>query len=342
MNVFCDRHHGDLTYSLQLLFEKRLGWNIYFPIGMDWFYKGFWDIGNPYPNPADTAKQYLGTDDRTWDAYKNLNADYKIEDGIYHVYDPVHRCHIKCITFEKFCELPIDIVISSYPFGHDQTYARLISEYKPQAKQIAQMGNIYQQTEVKNVMCSTLPYPTDKHIVFYHQEFNLDVFRYEKPQNFRKITSFINLLPRVDLYEWAKLNLPDFEFKAYGASTPDGTISSDIGIADIMRQSTFGWHIKPKGDGFGHVIHNWYACGRPIITDIFDYQDKLAGQLLTDELTCIDIHGKSNEQILDRIKHFSQPRENHWMSFNAYNRFRCVVDYDKEFEDIKHFLENLV
>lgn len=343
MNIFSDLHHGDLFYSLQLLFEKRLGYNLYRPIGMDWFNHGYWDIGNPYPNPADTAKQYLGIDDRTWDPYKNLNADYHIEDGIYMVYDPVHNTHQKAITFQKFKDMQIDAVISSYPFGHDETYARLIKDHKPNAKQITQMGNIYQHTEVSNVLCSTLPYPTDKHVVFYHQEFDLENYYPSISITPKKIIrSFVNLLPRSELFNGYSQYLSEFIFESYGAGNANGTISSDKEIANLMRDSMFGWHIKPGGDGFGHVIHNWYACGKPVITNGSDYQDKLAGQLLTHGITCIDLEQGNFEENVQRIKWFSQPDNYMYLALNAKTRFMQVVNYEEEAEKVKEFLSNLV
>ena len=342
MNVFVDFHHGDLLYSLQLLIEKRLGWNLYRPIGMEWYTKGFWNIGDPYPNPADTAKQYLGIDDRTWDPYKNLNGDFTVEDGIYNVYDPVHDVHQKAITFDKFKEMDIDIVIASYPFGHDETYKRLVAEHKPKAKLIGHIGNIGQQSSLHDVLCSTAPFPVDKNIVFYHQEFDLSNYFYESPGEHRLVRSFINLLPLADLFQKYKEALPKFKFEAYGAGCPDGTVSSDEKIGEKMRESAFGWHVKPGGDGFGHVIHNWYASGRPVITHGTDYLGKLAGQLLVDDITCIDLELDSFENNIEKIKYWSQPENHKEMCENAFKRFQLVVNFDREAEEIKHFFENLV
>jgi len=55
MKVFADLHHGDLFYSLQLLFEKRLKAELYRPVGIEWWKEGFWNVFN---HPA-TAQQYL-------------------------------------------------------------------------------------------------------------------------------------------------------------------------------------------------------------------------------------------------------------------------------------------
>ncbi len=340
MNIFVDYHHDALYYSLYLLLEKRLGHKLFRPIGMDWFDEGFWDIGNPYPNPRDTAKQYLGTDDRTWDAYKNLNGDYKIEDGIYYIYNPPHNFHHRGITLEKFKEMKFDIIISSFPFGHEQTYKRLQQSLMPSAKFIVQLGNIYQSTTAENVMCSTVPYPTDKNVIFYHQEFDLNIFKpVKKDQIF--ISSFVNIMPRSDLFEAVEKLVPEYFFKSFGAQNRDGTLTDMQDIANYMNQSKFGWHIKPGGDGFGHIIHNWFAVGKPIITNISDYKDKLAGALLEDGVTCIDVEGKSPEAIADLIKFFSLPEEYEKMCQAIKNRFKKVVDFDKEAKQVQHFLENL-
>lgn len=343
MNVFVDCHHGDLFYSLQLLFEKRLGWNLYRPIGMEWFTEGFWKIGDPYPDPSDTAKQYLNTTDRTWDPYKNLNGNFTIEDGVYNVYDPVHRTHQKAITLDKFKEMEIGIVISSYQ-PHDSVYASLITQFKSKAKHIAQMGNIFQTTGVPNVMCSTAPYPIPegKNVVFYHQEFSLEAYKCTPPTISNKITSFVNLLPQREVFELYRSNLSEFDWKAYGASCPDGTISSDIEIGRLMSESLWGYQNKPGGDGFGHIIHNWFACGRPIIVSGHDYTDKLAGQLLVDGETCLDIDAHSFDENVRLIKEYSQPEKHVAMCKAVFSKFKNVVDYDREEQEIRKFINYLI
>lgn len=183
MKVFADMHHGDLFNSLQLLFEDRLGWELYRPIGVEWATSGYWQLAAPYGNNPDTIRQYLGLDTHKWESGVFLNGDHIEKDGVYHVYDPRYENYNKAITLEQFKQMDIDIVISSIP-AHDVTFADLIREHKPKAKHIAQMGNVYQTTEVKNVMCSCVPYPVpaDKNVVFYHQEFSTDIFKYEPHQ----------------------------------------------------------------------------------------------------------------------------------------------------------------
>lgn len=44
MRVLADYHHHDLFESLAILFEDRLGWELYRPIGMEWFDEGYWNF----------------------------------------------------------------------------------------------------------------------------------------------------------------------------------------------------------------------------------------------------------------------------------------------------------
>ncbi len=342
-NVFCDFHHLGLWESLRLLFEKRLGWNLYRPIGEEWITSGYWKVAEPYGNRPETIKQYLSTEIHVWQSGVFLNGDYKLEDNIYYVYDPVHEVHQKAITLEQFKEMPIDIVISSIS-PHDISFAKLIQDFKPNAKHIAQMGNIYQQTDVKNVMCSTVPYtvPVDKNVVFYHQEFDLDIFKYEEPTKFRKIKNFVILNPASQIYDVYKSVLSEFDFKSYGASCPDGTITGVKNIAREMRNSTFGFHLKPGGDGYGHTIHNWFACGRPVITNKSDYVDKLAGQLLIDGKTYIDLETTSFQGNLNRIRYWSIPENHREMCENVHQRFKEIVNFDEEERAIRKFLEKII
>lgn len=341
MNVFTQLHHGDLFESLRLLFEKRLGWNLYRPIGESWFTHGYWHLAEPYGNNPVTVKQFLSTETATWDPFVNLNGNYTVEDGIYHIYDPIRKSHQKAITYEKFMEMPIDIVISSYQ-PDDISYKELAQ--KKHAKFIVQMGNIFQTTDAENVMCSTMPYPVPagKNVVFYHQEFDTEIFKYVPPTQSKKITSFVMLLPEGGKYYDQKAEMPDYEFRAYGMGCPDGVISGLEKIAEEMQQSMFGWHIKPQGDGFGHIIHNWAASGRPIITQFSDYGNKLAGQLLREGETAINMDGLTPKDIAKRIRDCSEPEKHTAMCEATYKRFIQICNFDREFEQIKVFLSNLI
>lgn len=343
MNVFVDMHHGDLYESLRLLFEKRLGWNLYRPIGEDWFTHGYWKLAEPYGNNAGTVRQFLSTEVATWDPFVNLNGNYVLNDGIYFIYDPIRKTHYKAITYDTFMEMQIDIVISSYQ-PHDEPFQRLANSHKSHPKFIVQMGNIYQTTEAKNVMCSTMPYPVpaDKNVVFYHQEFDLDTFKYIDPPRNNRITSFVMLLPDGGKYYDQKAEMPEYDFKAFGMGCPDGVISGLDKIAHEMQESMFAWHIKPQGDGFGHIFWNWGFSGRPIITRFSDYAGKLGGTLLVDGETAINIEGLTAPYIAERIRRYSEPEIHKKMCYDMYCRAKHYCDFDKEEIEIRKFLERVL
>lgn len=343
MKVLADCHHGDLFNSLQILFEDRLGFELYRPIGLDWFTGGYWRIAEPYGNNIDTVKQFLDINNLPWSPYGNLNGGNYKDGNVYKVFDPRYGKYQKAITLETFSQMDFDLVISSIP-DHDESFARLIKDRMPKAKHISQMGNAYQTTEVANVMCSTKPYPVPegKNVVFYHQEFPLHYFRFEAPRPSNKIVSFVNVLPKPDQFALFETNLPEMEFKSYGIGNRDGTITGLDEIAQIMKTSLFGYHVKPGGDGFGHVIHNWFACGRPVLVGGNDYTDKLAGDLLIDNVTCIDLDKNSFQSSLDKIKYWSDPENHAEMCVQVIKRFREVVDFNKEEQLVRKFLEKII
>jgi hypothetical protein len=335
MKVLVDYHHGNLYHSLQLLFEKRLGFEMYRPIGLEWFTNGYFKIAEPYGNAQDTIDQYLDINNRGWDTHKNLNGDYKIEDGIYHIYDPENKIHHKAITFDKFKEIEFDYILASFPtHGNWENLLR----YQPKAKFIMQIGNEGQTSQSKNILCSTADFVAkpEQNFYQYHQEFDLGEFEYEPPKHTKKIKSFVISLPEPNLYFAYKNALPEFDFKSHGVGSPDGTVHGPL-IPQMMRESMFGYHVKPA-DGYGHVIHKWMASGRPVIVRGNYYKGKMAEPLLIDGVTCIDLDKHSFEENIALIRKYSQPEEHKRMCENAYKRFHEVVNFDKEAQEIKEWL----
>lgn len=341
MKVFADLHHADLFYSLQLLFEKRLGWELYRPIGLDWFHQGYWNV---YPH-IDTAKQFLTTD-KAFTKMQKLNSEYTLEDGIYYVTDITKEEVQKGITLDKFKDMDFDILISSMP-QHIGPFNKLISRFQPKAKHIFQVGNVWGNISgVKNILASTAPFsiPHGANVCFYHQEFDLDVFKYEPPDHTKQksVFSYIHYMQNRGLFGQYAQHLPSFHFRSFGAGMED-TIMETSKIADKMKSSTFTWHYKPEGDGFGHVCFNTYAVGRPQLVWKSFYQGKLADHLMQDLVTCIDVSQRSLGDNLQLIRRHSKPEEHLKMCENAHNRFKEIVNYEHELEHkIKPFLEKLL
>ncbi len=340
MNVLADYHHGGLYGSLKRLFEDRLGWNLYRPIETDWFTEGWWKVAEPYGNPQETINQYLDTHNRSWGGFPNLNQDYKLEDNVYHIYDPENQIYHKAISFKVFKEMRFDLIVASHPLH--ASWIDLL-KYQPKAKFIMQIGNEGQTATAKNIMSSVSQFQpqSGQNVFFYHQEFPTDHLGWEEPKNHNIITSFVHLLPHPEIYYQYKNLLEEFNFRSYGMQCPDGIPPSKEELGMKMKESAFGWHIKPA-DGYGHLIHQWYACGRPVITKGSYYEGKTGGMLLTDQETCIDLDKHSIKENCDLIRFWSQPENHTKMCLNAKKRFHYVVDFDAEAKQFKDWISLIV
>src|SRR4030065_150084 len=166
IRCLADLHHDDLYRSLQYLFEGRLGWRLYRPIGMEWFTQGYWNLAQPYGNHPSTVAQYLSTDyvPDSDDPTPSLNSttNERDEDGVRLIrnaykQDLPHRA----ITLEQFKSLDFSIVIASVPY-QVPAFRKLIADFKPQAKLILQMGNNWGNIDFQqcqNILASTAPFP---------------------------------------------------------------------------------------------------------------------------------------------------------------------------------------
>lgn len=348
MKVFCDLHHADLYYSLQLLFEKRLEAELYRPIGLEWYEQGYWNV---YPH-IDTAKQFLGLNqaiEPPKDIYGNylsdreqLNKYYRFEDGIYYVRDTTKDKLQRAITLEKFKSMEFDILISSIP-QHIQLFNKLIQLYQPKAKHIFQVGNAWgHQQGVKNILASTSTFsvPQNINICFYHQEFDLDVFSYKIPVLHNKIDSYIHYMQGQDLTNIYQQKL-ECKIYTHGAGM-DNCFHKTLDIAKCMQESGWTWHYKPGGDGYGHILYNSFACGRPMIIWKQFYNGKLGNELLKDGKTCVDISVRSIDENIKLIEKLSIPDEHIKISENCFLEFKNKVNFDYEEEGIRKFIERLI
>lgn len=355
MNIFADKHHGDLAYSLQLLFEKRLGGNVYFPIGMEWATEGYWQIHAPYNYSEETAKQYLDVQQAyvPKDGTPSLNTIAGFDDASYWVEDTVHGVFHKAVTLEQFACMKIDVIIASIP-AHYHTFRKLRDTFHPKAKLVCHMGNMFVEMHellrngtVQNLLASTIDFPVPQGVqaVFYHQEFDTNVYSYEPPKANRLIKSFVNCLKDTsDRQLWYdyKEALPDLTFKMHGILGDDGVINGAQNIAHAMKESMAIWHVKPGGDGYGHVLHTAAAIGRPLITRTSHYKGQLGEKLMVPDLTVIDLDRGGVGENCQKIQKLMQPDVLQRMSDNMIERFRQVVNFEKDAERVKTFMEELV
>lgn len=366
MNVFVDFHHASLLNSFILLFEKRLGGNVYRPIGMDWATQGYWRV---YDHPA-TQEQYLGIGGATPDGTPPLN-DVDAYDSLGQVTRGIFNCQDidsgltnKAITFNAFMSMPFDIVIDSLP-QHLESFKKLCELHPSKPKLIYQIGNqwdVMDTTITKNVMCSALIQPgyvpQKVNFISYHQEFDTSLFHPDEALTgidlsgnnilvspAKNIYSFVNVFynfPDWSLFEEVERLLSDFTFRSYGGQCRDGAAHGSKELADKMREARFIWHTKAGGDGYGHVLFNTAAVGRPLITKKSYYSGKLGEKLMIDGETCINIDNLTVNEIVDKIKYYSQPELYKKMSERVYQNFTEQVNFDKEEQEIRKFLDRLV
>jgi len=344
MNVLVEWHHGSLYYSFHLLFEKRLGWNLFRPIGYEWFKKGFWRYSR---NPS-VIKQYLETPDRNeqivqkWNQWSGEKPE--LENGVYLIpmLEGSQRYLHRAITYEKFLEMDFDYIIASV-HQHEQPFHRLAKE--KEAVFIRQFGNpneICDFSICRNIMNSTTTViPEDINAVSYHPEFSLEEFRYETPKQHKVIKSFLNALPTtIDAPLWYQYEevLPDFKWLMHGIIGRDGLVPEQE-KAKAMREASWIWHLKSQGDGYGFVVFQSYACGRPLIVKKHYYARQSAEGLMEDSVTCIDLDLGNKQENVEKIRFFSKPENHIQICENAYKRFKQIVDFDKEFYKIKKFLQ---
>ena len=342
MKVFLDLHHSDLYYSLYLLLEKRLGFELYRPIGMDWFYEGYWKIAEPYNNALDTVGQYLNVD-RTPFINGSVNNNF-LKDEIYFIYDPAHKYHQRAIEFEKFKSIKFDIILSTF-HAHDYVFETLKNLHQPNAKLIAHMGNTFQTTHLKNVIHSVPYKPKDnQNCIYIHQEIDTNIYNYTQPDKLTKnIYSVTNLMPYTETYYLYKSLLNEFNFKYYGIGCVDGVLNGTLGVYEKMRESNIGLSLKPLG-GLGHSNMGWFYSGRGLITNMS--QHKIYGEdalkYFEPDVTCIDIDGDTVEENCKKIRKWMMPENTIKLGENAKRRFHEIINYDYEELEFRKFLENII
>ncbi len=352
MNVFSDRHHNSLYNSLRILFEERLGGKLFTQVGLEWA-DDYWRI---FDHEA-TRAQYLSLDQRykPIDGTRPLNQIVSQTPDYYELYDPEYGVPQKALTLEQFKKMDIDIIIASIP-QHIIPFYNLRNKYKPNARLIYQIGNSWNiegNMPILNIMASAKIFiPKKYHSIVYHQEFSTSIFSPRTPicppiiDN--NIFSFINCFSLQDhfkhdwqLFQELEQLMPDWNFKAYGGQGRDGAMNGAQALADKMREARFIWHKKAGADGYGHIAHNAMAMGKPLIINYMEYSNKLAGEILEPDINCINADGLNAEQLRDKIIYFSEPEKYTNICNNLYKKFKSVVNFGREEQELRKFLDNL-
>ncbi len=334
MRVFADYHHGGLYHALHLLFVERLGWELYRPIGMEWADKRIW----LYSENPPTQRQYLDP----------VNCELR-PDGYYYWRDHSEEIDHRCVTFDQFKALDFDLILATV-WQHTYTFSDLQKVEKPKAKYARLCGNSGEPMDWPvhpNLIDTTSLYqePFGCNRVVIHQEFPYHLFYYQPPPIQKRICSYLNCFnetPYYPIWHEYKAKMPDFEWKMYGLNGDDGFMSPVSTLAQSMRETSFIWHIKAHGEGYGHIVHNAFAVGRPIITVKSYYEGKMIYPFLEDGITCLDLEGRSVEENVQRIREFSEPERLAKMSETCRDRFKQEVDFAADAEKFKDWLSRLI
>jgi len=356
--ILTDYHHHALAESLLMLFEDRFGWEVYFPYGMDWFHDGVWQFEKEWHGDA-VAKQYL---EGVW-----ADSDrWMMGDGILRRQDHRHpwRSH-RGLTLEQARDMRFDYVISSLP-ANDTGFAKLAQDTG--ARFGVQVGNEAQQSrwDLASFILSSSTLPGLTHpstwgrptaylgvpAVIYHQEFDTRIFGPGGSPERDLVASFVNCFPEnrepyamfADLADELRGELRFACYGAYGSIPTDALAAGDISdvrdVAKAMQSARIAWHCKYWSDGFGHVIHDWFSIGRPVVGVPRYYRDKLAGPLWVDGITSIDIETRTRQELVDDLRRLRDDDEA-WarMCEAAHQRFGGLVDFGAEAGAIREMLE---
>jgi hypothetical protein len=315
MRVLLDAHHADLLESLHLLFVDRFGWDCYIPVGMDWWERGVWQFGRDTWGDDRLARQFL-----TREAVEVDSAH------------PQRRHNV--LTLEEASDLGWDYVVASVPDNY-AGYARFARDNG--ARFVIQAGNTNQWIDwsLGPLVLNSSEMPLHGRGVTYHQEFDLTVF-YPTPAVSRRVGSFVNCMDRMPCWSFLSeaRSLTDREFRVHGIDGEHGNVKPTSSVATAMRSCGWIWHDKVTGDGFGHVIHNAAAVGRPLIGHAGHYAGKMAEGLWEDGVTCIDLDRHTVAEAVRLMDEWDVTEMGH----NIRARFDALVDYDSEAEMIRDLL----
>lgn len=347
MKILADYHHADLWESLELLAD-RFGWELYRPIGMEWFDEWYWNFERAWHGDA-VAKQYLSH----WDSDRDAGDWYERD-------DTTHPGRvIKMHTLEQARSTRYDVIIASL-LDSERGFAKLRKETGSGAYGV-QVGNAGQVAAVDwdladfGLVSSTLDGEViRKPHVIYRQEFSLSDFRPSVSEG-RTVASFIQCFAEnksfySEFLTYARDYGHEFDWKvygAYGSHEPDefaaGNLESTPKVAEAMRDTRIAWHAKWWGDGFGHVIHNLGATGTPIVGPIGYYADKLAGEWFEEGVTVFDTSLRSRTEVIELLRRLRDDEDFYrGAATRLAHRFREVVDFDADAERVKALLESVL
>lgn len=349
IRILTDYAHNDLWHSMSMLFEDRFGWELYRPIGMEWYDEGIWRFERDRLGDQ-VARQFL----EPWPS------DEKVP---WHSVRP-DEAHpgkqMRMVTVNQAKALGLDLVISTLAENEDglHRFAREVGAHY--GIQVGNQGapNSWGLAEFALLSVTTPGFHPWMPHVTYHQEFSLDDYRYEWPPAERDLVSTrvqcITGTPDYGIFRRVAALTPEARFRHFGHCNDEdelwgGNAPTVPDIAESMRASRVAWHAKRWSDGYGHVLHSWAAVGRPIIgssgyyTGRNDGIPKLGGALFVEGETSFDIDTHSEAELSAIVRSLIEDDDYHReISANVYRRFREVVNFDVEAAAIRGMLDGIL
>jgi len=345
IRVLADRHHGCLWESLELLFTDRFGWDLFCPIGYEWRTSGIWAHEPHRPEVAHQFLDFMSTDRDCGSHWERVDSEHP------------HRT-IKMLTLDQVRQRKVDLIICTLPDNEPGMHnlARQMG-----AKFGVQMGNVVTRSPQELYKCyeradflllsTKVPIAPNKPFVEYHQEFSLQDYRFEFPPRKREAATWVHLIGNTPVFryfdELAK-RVPELEWKCYGHKDVNNpywsrSIATCPEVAKSMREATIHIVFKTWGDGYGHVVHNAFAVGRPVIATASYYRDKLAGPLFEDGINSMDVQAHSIDEVVAFIRRLLEDQYYlHQVCLASWESFNRHVNFDKEAEKIRQMLNKIL
>jgi hypothetical protein len=321
--ILADWHHPALWESLSILFEERFGWELYSPLGIEWTDHG-WTFEHTSIGwgPAD----FLEFPDavQVGDHYERTEPEYPARPR-------------KMVTVAQAETMRWDFVLASVSV-HQRPFERLARRYG--ARLIHQVGNAKHAVD-RNVravvLASSAAAPRAPNVIPYHQEFDRSLFSDTPAKNLDAVTSLMLRLDSTSgdwrwMAEAAGVNWLDIG----GADPRDRHYLAPMTkVADRIRNAGWIWHDKKIGDGYGHVLHNAAAMGRPLIGHASHYSGQLGEPFWRDLETCIDLDRHPPERALRLFRAINaDPDWHRAISDELVATFDRLIDFDAEAERI--------
>jgi hypothetical protein len=324
VNIFVNHSgHLDWSYAIYALFEKRLGYKIYYPVGAGW-------------------KQHFI---ETPVFIKEIYGDHDLVDDILNVNIKHFDYKRRYITFQQFRDMSFNIMLVGNGRSELRFY-NLAKRYQPKTIFIRQIANLMETPKYsKNVLLATkTSMPEDIKFYRYHMETHPN-YKHRPYEGNKIIKSFSNYLrftkKAAIIWDEAKARLPEFKFFMHGNKTDDKWIRPHL-LPEAMSNSMFIWHTKMAGGG-GFTCQEALASGKPLIVNKqYCKTHKTSAQdYLEDMVNCVDISNKSLDRVIEIIRDWAHPMHYEKKCKDVLRCYQKHFDFKKEAQQIRNWISTL-